>query len=80
MNYRHIAITAKLAPLNVALSEEHQKAVRAESDLAYAAPALFDAAKSAFTALESLKSGRVVDLDLIQRDLRAALVAAGEEF
>jgi hypothetical protein len=80
MNFRHISITARLAPLEVVLTEEHQIAVRAEADLALAAPVLFDAAKSALTALEALKAGNPVDLELIKRDLRAALVAAGEEF
>lgn len=79
-NYRLITIGARMAPLSLVLDEAHQQQVQAEFQLAYGAPALFEAAKSALKGLEALKDCKPVDLDLIRRDLRAALIAAGEEF
>lgn len=54
MNYRTIAITAKLAPLETVLSKEHQDEVLRESTLAYAAGDLYLALKDLLAATENM--------------------------
>lgn len=84
MTYRHIAITAKIAPLATVLTDEYQQHVMAEARLANAAPALLNACRYAegmlalfadehATTAEDLK--RRVDCmrKSAQRVLRAAI-------
>lgn len=82
MSYKFIAITAKIAPLDIVLTESYAKGVMAESRLASAAPELLNACRTADALLAAANApGRSIEflemlIESAQGILRGAIERA----